>query len=134
MVSIRCSPPESVPATWERRSASRGKSSKAASRPSRTPLRPRMRWIESARFSSTLSVAKTDRPSGAWATPARANAWVGFRVTSSPSRSTAPLVGAMRPEATRAMVVFPAPLGPTMATASPGATVIDTPKSARKTP
>ncbi len=69
IASMRCSPPDSVPATWARRSASRGNSSKASSRPALTPWRPRIRLIDRTRFSSTVSVPNTERPSGAWATP-----------------------------------------------------------------
>ena len=38
IASIRCSPPDSVPATWSRRSSRRGNSSKASSRPARHAL------------------------------------------------------------------------------------------------
>ena len=97
IASMRCSPPDSVPAIWRRRSPSRGNNSNASSRPAVTPLRPRIRLIDSARFSSTVSVPNTERPSGAWATPARANSYAGLPVTSTPSTWIVPDVGAIRP-------------------------------------
>ena len=75
---MRCSPPERVPACCVRRSPRRGKSSKARSRPGAisvlAPAPPR----PSTRFSSTVRVPNTERPSGAWSTPRRATAWVGL--------------------------------------------------------
>ena len=53
---------------------------------------------------------------------------------STPSTSTVPPLGATRPLATLASVVLPAPLAPTRATASPGATSSETPNSARNGP
>ena len=73
-----------------------------------------------------MSVANTDRPSGAWAMPARANRWGGAPVRSAPSTETVPSVGTTSPEATRATVVLPTPLAPSRATASPGRTASDT--------
>src|SRR5256885_7724945 len=55
-------------------------------------------------------------------------------VMSTPSTTTAPLVGATKPQATRATVVLPAPFDPTKATASPGSTRNETPNSARNGP
>ena len=81
-----------------------------------------------------MSVANTERPSGAWATPARANWYAGLPVRSMPSTRTVPDVGAISPDATRATVVLPAPFGPTRATASPGSIVSDTSNSARNAP
>ena len=44
---------------------------------------------DSVRFSSTVSVASTDRPSGAWAMPARANSWMRGLSASMASVTTA---------------------------------------------
>ena len=44
--------------------------------------------------------------------PARAKSWASCPVRSWPSTSTRPALGATRPEATRASVVLPTPLGP----------------------
>src|SRR5256885_15538096 len=55
-------------------------------------------------------------------------------VMSTPSTTTAPLVGVTKPQATRATVVLPAPFDPTNATASPGSTLNETPNSARNGP
>ena len=83
-----------------------------------------------------MSVENTDRPSGAWATPARTNRHADGppRPTSTPSTSTSPALGATSPLATRARVVLPAPLAPTRATASLAPTASDTPNSARNGP
>ncbi len=113
MASIRCSPPESVPAICLRRLASAGNSVEG---PLERRRRPRFGrgtpGTRATRFSSTVSVANTERPSGAWMIPARRNRWTGAPVMSSPSTTTAPSVGATSPVATRATVVLPTPFGP----------------------
>ena len=81
-----------------------------------------------------MSVPNTERPSGAWATPARANSYAGLPVMSTPSTQIVPEFGAISPEATRAIVVLPAPFGPTRATASPASMESDTSNSARNAP
>ena len=86
------------------------------------------------RLSSTSKVANTERPSGAWATPRRTSLQVGRPVTSSPAKKIRPLVSGTSPVATRAIVDFPAPFGPTSAVTEPAGTDSDTPKSARKRP
>jgi hypothetical protein len=77
-----------------------------------------------------VRVANTDRPSGAWAMPARAKRWAGAPVKSAPATRTAPSVGATRPVASRATVVLPTPLAPSRATASPGSTASETSNTA----
>ena len=62
----------------------RGTGRRPGPRAAGTPLRPFERRNDSRRFSSTVSVANTDRPSGAWATPARAKRCGGAPVRSSP--------------------------------------------------
>ncbi len=55
-------------------------------------------------------------------------------MTSSPEKKIRPLVTGTRPVATRAIVDFPAPFGPTSAVTEPAGTDKDTPNSARKRP
>ena len=55
----------------------------------------------------------------------------GTRVTACPSSRTVPSVAPRSPHTTRSSVLFPHPLGPRMATNSPGATRTDTPDRAR---
>ena len=132
--SIRCSPPDSVPASCRRRLARAGSCVNASSSAAGTADRPFDRRNDRRRFSSTVKVANTDRPSGAWATPARAKRNGGAPPRSSPSTRTVPRSGAISPLATRATVVLPTPLAPRSATASPGPIVSDTPKRAWKLP
>ena len=91
---MRCSPPESVPASCARRSPSRGNNSYASSSAARTPARPRLRRNVSSRFSSTVSDANTERPSGACTMPSRAY-WYGRSAGHVVRRrsSTCPAVG-----------------------------------------
>ena len=66
---MRCSPPESVPASCRgaRRAAGTARTPRRAR--ARTPARPRLRRNVSSRFSSTVSDANTERPSGACTMP-----------------------------------------------------------------
>ena len=73
MASIRCSPPESVPASCLRRRPSTGNRSKARSSTSAL-LRPGRRKVYMSRFSATVRLGKTERPSGIMHTPVRARA------------------------------------------------------------
>ena len=59
----------------------------------------------------------------------RATTLGGSRPSSFPSRYTAPVEGGRAPETARSRVVFPAPLGPTTATSSPGGSSRVTPAS-----
>ena len=86
------------------------------------------------RLSSTSKVAKTERPSGAWAMPRRTSFQVANPVTSSPANKMRPAVQGTSPVTTRAMVDLPAPFGPTRAVTEPAATDIETPKRARNRP
>ena len=56
------------------------------------------------------------------------------RVSSTPNETIDPELALMAPPMARSRVVLPAPFGPRMATASPGATVIETPRSATALP
>ena len=71
------------------------------------------------RFSSTVSDANTDRPSGAWTIPSRAIRYGRSLSMRTPSKSTSPLVGRTSPDATRAIVVLPAPFEPSSASTLP---------------
>ena len=55
--------------------------------------------------------------------PIRARMGGDTATMSSPSNWTSPDIGLMMPEMTRSVVVLPAPLAPSRATTSPGATV-----------
>jgi hypothetical protein len=56
--------------------------------------------------------------------PRRASRWAGTPPTSSPPKRTVPPIGSSRPAIVVMVVVLPAPLGPSSATTSPGATAI----------
>gem|GEM_PF-3215514 len=137
IASICCSPPESVPASWFLRSLRIGKSeytrsSCAAScwawRARRTPYIPNMR------FSLTLSVPKTRRPSGTWATPRPASSKAGISVRGWFLNRMVPDVGRCKPETALRRLVFPAPFAPRTATISSSPTRIDTSSRALTAP
>ena len=75
MATICCSPPDSVPASWRRRSASRGNSVKTLSRRSAYLLAARLEKAPISRFSATLMEENNCRPSGTSAKPRAALAW-----------------------------------------------------------
>ena len=116
MASICCSPPDMVPASWPRRSPSRGNRPKARSSTSRwrTPAKVTMR-----RFSRTVRFGKMPRPSGMVHTPIRASASGATPFTWRPPMWTHPAVAASWPLATLSVVVLPPPLGPSSATTAP---------------
>ncbi len=64
MVSICCSPPESVPASWFMRSFRRGKSVYTFSRSEAMAARSLRRYAPIIRLSRTVRLANTKRPSG----------------------------------------------------------------------
>ena len=70
---------------------------------------------------------KTRRPSGQWATPSRTMRDGGSRSMRSPAKRIAPARGRISPEMVRSVVLLPAPLAPSSATTSPGATARLTP-------
>jgi hypothetical protein len=74
------------------------------------------------RFSATVRSGKIRRPSGTWAIPCATISCACRPARAAPSKRRAPLRGVMSPEITRMRVVFPAPFGPTTATASPAST------------
>src|SRR5262245_20688188 len=133
MASICCSPPESVPATCERRSWSRVKMPKTRSMSVRTSPSERVK-APISRFSNTLSRLKMRRPSGTWVTPRRTMACEAMPTSELPSKTTSPSRGARSPEMARSVVVLPAPLLPSRATTSPSPTRKVTPFKARISP
>jgi hypothetical protein len=80
-------------------------------------------------FSITVRSGKISRPSGTYATPARATRCGGRPVISAPSSSTRPRRGAARPMIVRIVVVLPTPLRPRTAPVVPGASSMSTPCS-----
>ncbi|EDS88086.1 conserved hypothetical protein [Burkholderia pseudomallei S13] len=133
IASICCSPPDIVPARCAERSLSRGNSRYTCSTPSsiswRFAKKPPI-----FRFSSTVRLGNTRRPSGEIASPRRMISCVGIAVISSPSNNTRPLDARGVPHTVIISVVLPAPLLPISVTISPFFTSIDTPDSASIAP
>jgi hypothetical protein len=85
-------------------------------------------------FSFTVSPGKIRRPSGTWEMPMRTISSgdnVSMRL---PSNQTSPLVGLIKLEIVRRVVLFPAPLAPSSVTISPCSTCRLTPRSASTLP
>ena len=119
---ICCSPPDSVPASCRWRSARRGKSWKTQSSVVRRMPRARPRERHpSSRFSSTVIVGKSWRPSGTWAMPRPTISADRSPSRRAPSSSITPRRTGSSPEIARSVVVLPAPLPPIRATVSPAA-------------
>ncbi len=133
MESIRCSPPERVPASCLRRLPSTAKRSKARSSTA-LRLRPRRRKVYIRRFSETVRFGKMERPSGIMHTPDRARRSASFLPARLPSTSTVPALGTIWPEITLSSVVLPAPFGPRSARAEPLGTVSEIPCSTSMRP
>ena len=74
------------------------------------------------------------RSSGTHAIPAQAMSLVAARVMSRSPNRIVPRRDGVNPRIDRSMVVLPAPVGPSNATAWPGRTVIDAPNSAWVSP
>ena len=132
--SICCSPPESEPASWARRARRSGNNSSTVSSARARCARAARRYEPSSRFSMTLSVAKTRRPSGTWAMPSAARSLARMRPRSRPRYAMRPSAAVTVPETALSSVVLPAPLGPTSVTNSPSRTSSETPVSARSPP
>ena len=130
--SMRCSPPDSVPACCARRSPSRGNIAYARSSPCATSLRPCERARPSVRFSSTVSEPNTERPSGACTIPRRVIFHALRRPMSRSSNSSDPDSTGTRPVTTRAIVDLPAPLAPSCVINDPASTENDTSKIAER--
>ena len=86
------------------------------------------------RFSSTVRLGNTRRPSGEIAIPCRMIWCVDIPVMSLPSNSTRPDDARGVPHTVIISVVLPAPLLPISVTISPLFTSIDTPASASTAP
>ena len=132
--SICCSPPESVPASCCLRSNRRGNSSKIHSRVRSLRSLSRMQKAPRRRFSSTLMVPKTRRPSGDWAMPRFTTSWLGYLSRGLPSKMISPSQGRTRPLMDSRVVLLPAPLAPRMVTISPSSTCRSIPCSTSTLP
>ena len=136
MASICCSPPESVPARWLRRSSSRGKAWKTSER-GRTdsgrliprPARLKVLLATSAmwRFSWTVRFGKMRRSSGTSPSPFIVTSSAAMPVMSSPANRMLPrrTSGGTAPATALTVVVLPAPLRPRRAQICPSSTDIE---------
>ena len=129
IASICCSPPESVAASWLRRSFRRGKRSYTSRRVSRASSSGRVN-APISRFSRTVRLPKTRRPSGQSAMPRDTILCAGTPTRLSPSNSIEPVRGRKIPATVFSVVDLPAPLAPMSVTISPALTSNDTPLTA----
>src|SRR5256885_4850191 len=138
IASICCCPPDMVPASWLRRSFSVGNVSKASARLWSMALRAALRKAPSIRFSTTVSLGNSRRPSGTSATPRSTIASAESLVRSCAVPSTVsdirPRSGRTRPVTHFISVLLPLPLVPSSATVSPASTWSVTPRSALTAP
>src|ERR1043166_1166944 len=136
--SICCSPPERLPASCWRRSSKRGKHSKQNSRFSLMRARAVARNAPSSKFSSTVSLGNSRRPSGTSAMPRSTISSVERPTRSclvpSISTVTVPALGRTMPMMHFMSVLLPLPLVPSSTTVSPALTVSDTSSSTRTAP
>src|SRR5436190_9873605 len=121
IASCCASPPESVPAGASSRCRSTGNRSSSRSRCSAVPL-PRRATPPSARFSATVRLVNSRRPSGVRLIPLRTIRSGESRVTSSPPKPIDPALARTSPAIADSVVVFPAPFAPRSATISPSST------------
>src|SRR6266567_4687201 len=105
--TIACSPPDMVPASCIRRSARRGNKRKISAMRSWVTASEGSWYAPSRRFSSTVSLGNTLRPSGIQATPAAMTLCVGSAVMSWPSNAIRPARGGVSPRIERISVVLP---------------------------
>src|SRR5215467_1384260 len=97
----------------------------------------RWRWRRNALTITLSRTVISSNVAGTWNVrpmPARACASADERVTSTPSNSTRPVVGAVSPARQLKKVDLPAPLGPISPMISPSATARSAPRTARKLP
>src|SRR2546421_8278871 len=138
IASICCCPPDIVPASWPCRSPSAGNVSKASARLRLMALRAALRKAPSVRFSATVSLGNSRRPSGTSATPRSTIASGDSLVRSCAVPSTVsdmrPRSGRTRPVTHFISVLLPLPLVPSSATVSPASTWSVTPRSALTAP
>src|SRR2546428_10567832 len=126
IASICCSPPDSVPAFWRRRSKRTGNSSYTRASAAATRAGSATVYAPISRFSSTVIWGKTSRPCGTYARPRRSTRSGRIPVISSPLKTTRPLFGRRNPTIVLNAVAFPAPLGPITVTISPTPTLSET--------
>src|SRR4029450_2797796 len=132
--TICCWPPDSARTVWRRRAWRSGNKANTRSRLCQRAARARGENAPSSRLSSTLMEPKSRRPSGTMASP-RSTIRCGLAARRSwPSQRTIPLRGRTRPATQPRRVDLPAPLGPSSATISPGATVTETDESTGTSP
>src|SRR5439155_22606844 len=134
IVSICCSPPLSVPASWRRRSPRRGNRSRTSASVRSIAWPSRRRYAPIRRFSRTVICGKSRRPSGACERPRVTMRCARHLEMSTPRKTIRPPLGRTSPESARRVEVLPAPLGPMIATISPSCTVTDTPSTAATLP
>ncbi len=135
MASICRSPPESVPASWRRRSASRGKSAKTSpsARCIAAPPSARRRQKPRRKLSSTGMVANSSRVSGTRQRPSATRSSVERPRRSRPLNAASPAAGST-PMTALSSVVLPAPLGPITVAIRPASTRNEMPCTAPTPP
>ena len=122
IATICCSPPESVPASWRRRSLSRGKYVYTLSRSSLTCEVSLRLYAPISRFSCTLMRVNTWRPSGTCAMP---RVTIRFALVFNrfwPLNMMLPDLAGTSPVMVCRVVVLPAPFAPISDTISPSST------------
>ena len=129
MASICCSPPDSVPAAWRRRSAEDREQLQHAVERLRPPRLAPPGGRRPARGSPARSGTGRSAALRNQQEPPRDDLVSGHARDRRPSSRTAPPVGARRPATARRVVVLPAPLAPIRATISPAPTWSETPRS-----
>ena len=112
MASICCSPPDIVPAVWRRRSASRGNSANTSCKVCFALPRARGSSAPTSRFSWTVRLGNTWRPSATWPMPRLAVTCESFPVMSWPRNVILPARGRSMPAMARISDDLPAPFAP----------------------
>ena len=131
IATICCSPPLSVPASCDRRSARMGKCACTRSRLSRIARFSVRVYAPIFKFSTTVSSGKSSRPSGTWEMPRRTICSEGSPSILRPMKVTVPRAGGTRPEMDFSVVDFPAPFAPRSATTERSGTLKEMPLSTR---
>src|ERR1700730_15839107 len=138
MASICCCPPDMVPASWLCSPLRAGNVSKASARLRSILRRAALRKAPSIRFSNTVSLGNSRRPSGTSATPrstiASGDSLVKSCALPSIVSDTLPRCGRTRPATHFINLLLPLPLVPSNATVSPASTWSVPPPSALTAP
>src|SRR5471032_84917 len=134
IATICCSPPDSVPASCIARSARIGNSVWMRSKVWCHASRPAFGYAPISRFSRTVRVLNTCRPSGTWAIPRCARCAGARAKRFSPMKVICPAAAGTIPEIVLNSVDLPAPFGPTIVTNWPSCTASETSVSARRPP